>query len=199
MKIALWKYLFGLTLVTLPYVSVAGSLEPSAPPAPTMQSLDHMQPAWDQKLPADDTGDPCNSARFKCVLDSQGVLDKETGLVWMRYPYITARKWEVALRSCSYERIGFRLGWRLPTLEELETLIDVSAIDATKTVPALPNGNPFGGISYDIYWTSTNAINSAQPDVAWTLNLLEAMPYMATKLAPEGIWCVRGGSVVDAQ
>lgn len=53
----------------LPGISIAGDLEPSGAPAPTMKTLDQIPPTWSQKLPA--------AGRFVLVLDGYGVHDKE--------------------------------------------------------------------------------------------------------------------------
>jgi hypothetical protein len=88
-----------------------GDLNPSAPPGPTMKTLDQIPPTWSQKLPA--------SARFVLVLDSAGVLDKETGLVWEKSPDGTKYTWDVAFAICVTQCTGGRCGWRIPTVEEL--------------------------------------------------------------------------------
>ncbi len=135
----------GLSML-LPGLSVAGSLEPSGPPGPTMKTLDQIPPTWDQKLPANDTPDPCNSSRFKCVLDNTAVLDKETGLVWEKQPQINspaALSFTEAIQYCANLNLGGRKGWHLPTLEQLASLVDISVAG----VPKLPSGHPFGNVS----------------------------------------------------
>src|SRR4051812_39862727 len=86
-------------------------------------------PAWDETLPA--------STRFIVLtnMNSQAVLDRETGLVWERTPDLTlptglTRKWVDAHVICNIKTVGNRQGWRLPTVHELASLID----------PSNPNG-----------------------------------------------------------
>src|SRR5262245_21464181 len=99
-------------------------------------------PSWDQQLPA--------STRF-IVLSNWGgaaVLDPETGLVWERAPDSGLFKVtippggflgeESALTHCHKIRVGNRAGWRLPSVEELGSLLD-----STQNHPALPVGHPF--------------------------------------------------------
>jgi hypothetical protein len=84
--------------------------------------------SWDKVLLA--------AKRFE-ILDAFGgaaVLDKETGLVWERIPgdanHDGVRNdadrlpWEGALRQCSALMVANRGGWRLPTIEELMTVLD---------------------------------------------------------------------------
>jgi hypothetical protein len=47
------------------------------------------------------------------------VLDRETGLVWEQTPDSTAFTWAAALDHCTMLLDGGKLGWRLPTDEEL--------------------------------------------------------------------------------
>ncbi len=86
-----------LTLLILMLVAGAagaGSLEPSAPPGPTMKTLDEIPPTWSQVLPA--------AARFQVItaMNSNAVLDKETGLVWTRAPVGFSGNYVQAVSSC---------------------------------------------------------------------------------------------------
>src|SRR3984893_6524811 len=78
-------------------------------------------PSWDQKL--------VYFQRFICVTDwnNEAVLDKETGLVWQRSPLVhngAGVNFVDAVRACYNADTGARMGWRLPTPEELTSLID---------------------------------------------------------------------------
>jgi hypothetical protein len=114
---------FIAAVIFLPGLINAGSLEPSAAPAPTMKTLDEIYPAWSRILPADDgEADGCNSSRFKCVMGGNAVLDMETALVWTRSPHPTQETWDNSRISCSRDATGTHLGWRLPNVEELASL-----------------------------------------------------------------------------
>jgi len=79
------------------------------------------------------------------------VLDRKTGLIWARNANLAGKQfeWEDATNHCQNLALGDCKGWRLPTKEELSSLID-----PTQTAPPLPKGHSFINVGYT-YWTST--------------------------------------------
>ena len=116
--------LLAITVLAPPLL--AGDLDPPGPPAPTMKTLDQIPPTWDQTLQSSNstTPDGCNSSRFKCVIAGTAVLDKETGLVWEKSPDTNTRDGDAAWAYCVEKTVGSRKGWRLPTVEELASLVN---------------------------------------------------------------------------
>ncbi|MBC8232956.1 DUF1566 domain-containing protein [bacterium] len=115
----------------LPRLIGAGDMEPTAPPGPTMKTLDEIPPTWSQILPAPE--------RFVLVMGGEAVLDKETGLTWAKDANLAGTKtWQTAINYCFNLSLGGRKGWRLPTIEELASLVDTSQTDS-----ALPSGHSF--------------------------------------------------------
>lgn len=157
--------------------------------------------------PGDDAaklaGVPWPAARFTDNQDGT-VTDQLTGLVWMKNAgAFSATTWPNALAEVGRLASGSnglsdgsKAGdWRLPNLNELESLVDVS-----QSQPALPAGNPFTQVptgSSAIYWSSTPyyGINNGGA-VAWGINLGDgsyldgASNVMATSL--NGVWAVKG-------
>jgi hypothetical protein len=152
--------------------------------------LDLIPPAWSQILPAAD--------RFQLVMGGAAVLDKETGLVWVQSPDTTFPDWWIAQQSCINSPVGGRMGWRLPTIQELTSLVD-----PTQSLPALPSGHPFNVQSSlsSFYWSATTNANPAfSTSHAWGVNLGSGgvSPGVA-KTSGFLVWCVRGGQGVDPQ
>jgi hypothetical protein len=168
-------------------------------------------PSWDQTLPA--------ATRFVVLsnMSNAAVLDRETGLVWERSPLspctnplfcITlesgVRTYDRAHFHCRQLTLGHRGGWRLPTVEELASLLDLDP--ANTSVSRLPPGHPFQGVQFS-YWTGTtvdqvDADGHALPIAVYTMSFLSAGVGEAAKLVStvqEGVWCVRGGRGVDPQ
>src|SRR5262245_24475397 len=82
-----------------------------------------------------------NSTRFKVLGDfaNAAVIDNETGLVWERSPAqilasssdscdttSNVTSWDMAFLCCIKRNVGGRMGWRLPTVWELSTLLDMT-------------------------------------------------------------------------
>ena len=170
-------------LLCMPLVALAGSLEPTAPPGPTMKTLDEIPPIWSQKRPA--------AQRFVIVLDGAAVLDKETGLVWEKSPDTTTRAWDNgtsddAVYYCYNKTVGGRKGWRLPTVEELASLIDT-----TQNSPALPSGHPFLNVRSGYYWSSTQYPGNAV--YIWAVDMGYGYTDHINQTYSGGyVWLVRG-------
>lgn len=153
-------------------------------------------PAWDQTLPA--------STRFLVLsnMNGEAVLDRETGVVWERAPSSSGgplgtgeRNWRAALAYCVTLTKGSRRGWRLPTIQELASLIDPSA---AAPGPALPAGNPFVRVRSNVYWSAT--VDIVSPDFPWAVNFFGGgMGASSRNDNLSFVWCVRGGSGIEAQ
>jgi hypothetical protein len=148
-------------------------------------------PSWDQKLAC---ATPTNCPRFEVLSDwnNEAVLDLETGLVWERSPSTSAYGWSSAMNICNVLSIGNRIGWRLPTLQELASLVDPSQLD-----PSLPSGHPFNNVQTAVYWSATTLVDD--PNVAWVVIIGNGTVTFGLKSFGHFVWCVRGGQGVDLQ
>lgn len=147
------------------------------------------QQSWDRKI----TG----SARFRLVLDNEAVLDRETGLVWQRATDNDKKKWtdteeDDACAHCYKLEVGGRKGWRLPTIEELATLVDTSNLD-----PALPTGHLFTNVKTGYYWSSSTY--ASYPDDAWYVSFYSGFVNYSAKTNSYYVRCVRSGHGYDAR
>jgi hypothetical protein len=172
-----------LGIIVLIMMSLATSPAQAAKPGETGPY--YATPSWDQTLPA--------GTRFIVLsnMNNAAVLDKETGLVWQQSPSTDNIDWYSAQSQCNNLTVGNRLGWRLPTIQELASLVDRSA------VPTLPAGHPFNVLSSN-YWSATTL--ATFDNDAWFVdfNLGFLMTIMKSSTQSR-VWCVRGGQGVDPQ
>jgi len=159
-------------------------LNPPGPPAPTMKTLDQIPPTWDQVLPAAD--------RFKLVMGGVAVLDKETGLVWEKSPSTSSMVWANGFLFCWRKTLGFRMGWRLPTVEELASLVDPRF-----SHPSLASGHPFTNVRLAAYCSATTL--ATDTSAAWYVEFYTGQVNAYPKTFPVFVWCVRGGRGHDGQ
>jgi hypothetical protein len=139
--------------------------------------------------------------RFIVLLDfnNQAVRDNETGLVWEQSPGTGNFGWAEAQSVCNTNPVGNRLGWRLPTIQELASLIDPSV---PPPGPTLPVGHPFSNVQSDslnLYWSATTFAGNTS--VAWGVPFYNGGVNLGDKSASSNrlVWCVRGGQGVDPQ
>ena len=139
-----------------------------------------------------------NTGRFKVLSQFGGaaVLDKETGRVWEQSPDTDTRNWVDALTHCYQRVVGRRKGWRLPTIEELASLVEPGNPPGG---PDLPLGHPFDDVQSSFYWSATtNPGNTVVTGVAWGVSLGSGNVVNVDKSSDdEHVWCVRGGQGID--
>jgi hypothetical protein len=152
-----------------------------------MRTFDELVPAWDQTLSS--TGG-CTSQRFQCVMSSQAVLDRETGVVWQRTPRtVLFTPWNTSVEECALATTGGRKGWRAPTLSEAESLLDPAITGANQ----LFAGNPF--IVDPALVGTFFATSRSRTDTLGKLFRLDGQAAAIVKTDTTfnfGIWCVRG-------
>ncbi len=149
---------------------------------------EHPVQRWDQKI--NDV-----TIRFK-VLSAFGgaaVRDNETGLVWEQSPSTSTINWGDAQTHCNLLTTGGRLGWRLPALQELASLVDPNATNA----PFLPASSPFSNVQSSVYWSATTFHISTGD--AWVVDFSNGSVSVFDVGSDKNVWCVRGGQGVDPQ
>lgn len=175
----LWKYVLVLWAMGMGIAMGAPALAASA------NGPYYATPSWDQKLDA--------ATRFVVLLNwnSDAVLDRETGLVWEKVPSTPFFDWANASIHCVQLNLGGRKGWRLPTIQDLASLIDPN-----QSNPALPSGHPFTVPSTEGYWSAT----ARAATNVWLAGFGDGgVGFGPQTLTNVRAWCVRGGAGVDDQ
>ncbi len=134
------------------------------------------------------SGVPWPEPRFE--IHGEVVHDRLTGLFWTRCadlaPGLTT--WEEAFSVVSIlnrQKFGGFSDWRLPNINELESLVD-----AEYHSPALSQAHPFLGVR-EFYWSSTTSFYD--PLWAWALYLTKGAVGIGLKYGRHFyVWAVRG-------
>jgi Protein of unknown function (DUF1566) len=150
-----------------------------------LQSFGDVSRSWSTALPSEQ--------RFVVLgaFNNQAVLDKNTGLVWERSPIRDSTHWPAAQYACLNATTGGQMGWRLPSISELTSLVDPANMN-----PSLPTGSPFDLGGQAFFWSATR--RALFDDLAWGVNIrdggfVDDYEFFLSVSA----WCVRGGANAD--
>ena len=176
----------------------SGDLEPTAAPGPTMYTLEEIYNFRVWKMSGKTFINHPGNSRF--AVHDPGtpgdeeddlVLDKDTGLIWARnanllggvvdaYNAVTGTR---SLVLCD------RMGWRIPSIEEISSLIDMSVAGS----PKLPAGHPFVSVQSNNYWTDLT-MGGALMDYINSLNMGDgSVPELDPTTDTAYVWPVWGG------
>ncbi len=117
------------------------------------------------------------------------VIDNATGLQWQDDRLIQ-KKWEdsgsfLAEEYCDALSIDSYTDWRLPSIQELGTLVDASQYDPSATEGV------FNHISSYFYWSSVATSHSTS--YAWYITFSSGSTNYHRKVNSDYVRCVRGG------
>jgi hypothetical protein len=128
---------------------------------------------------------------------NQAALDRETGLVW-QMSLTAAATYEQVSFACIQSVAGGRMGWRLPTIQELLRTVASGmgwSTDGTYSTLVIAD-SPFPFLtsytSQYILWSSTRTDNAVYPLAAAWLNANHTV-FPVTSM-PSGVnagWCVQ--------
>ena len=123
--------------------------------------------------------------------ESNCVRDNLTMLTWLKSPPTSRPPWSEALAYCESldgnDGRGGYSDWRLPNVNELRSLIDIS-----RHTPALPGDHAFSNVQNANYWTSSTLAQDANQ--SWLVSMSAGQMSTGFKtLSDTGyIWPVRG-------
>jgi hypothetical protein len=115
--------------------------------------------------------------------------------------YVATLSLSDAQIRCNLLTIGGRLGWRLPSVQDLASLVD-------PTIPApgpkLPSGHPFTSVQAgddDYYWSANCNVSNGCNQYQWGVGFGRGNTVGASSIGgyTHYVWCVRGGPSVDEQ
>lgn len=117
--------------------------------------------------------------------DNGTVIDQSTGLIWqiIGSHYTT---WKEAMAYCDNLILAEKTDWRLPSLQELQSLVDYEKCD-----PAI-NSVYFPDTESSNYWTNTKYVDTDH--FSWYVNFYNGHVSAFDKSSYYCVRCVRGNS-----
>jgi hypothetical protein len=110
-------------------------------------------------------------ARYSLAKDNDTVRDHKTGLVWQQINVEHVRDWAVAQQYCADLVLGGKADWRLPSIQELVTIIDYSryrpALDPMFSIRRIGMGNT----SY--FWSGSTS--ASKPNRMWFVEFVQGL------------------------
>lgn len=115
------------------------------------------------------------------------IQDNVTGLMWQKATAPGTYTWDGAIAYCADLHLGPYTDWRLPTIEELRTLINSNIPYPGPTI----NTAYFPDTVASIYWSSTS--NANRTGNAWLVTFVGGLAGYSLKTGSIYVRAVRSG------
>ncbi len=115
------------------------------------------------------------------------VTDNLTGLMWVKAPDSTTRTWANALAHANGLTLCGYADWRLPNVNELESMVNAEQADSALWL----NSQGFSNVQADHYWSSTTLAVST--GYAWYVDMWVGLVVFDYKDHYYYVWPVRAG------
>ncbi len=127
-----------------------------------------------------------NAPAGRYTVTSTTALDTRTGLTWQLAAPTAQPDWSSAAAYCTNDTPQLAgSGWRLPSLTELQTIVDDSQPSGSVTIdPTIFLGQPAAP-----FWTSSPDVNS--PGQYWFVDFSSGFTASALATTPTYVRCVR--------
>ncbi|MDH4161174.1 MAG: DUF1566 domain-containing protein [Nitrospirota bacterium] len=126
------------------------------------------------------------------------VTDNLTGLMWVKAPDPTGRTWQEALDYADGLDLCGHTDWRLPNVNELESLLHAEYTNTTlcggagcSDNAAWLNTQGFSNVQAHYYWSSSTY--AADTTLAWLVHMVFGGVYSDDKTSIFNVWPVRAG------
>lgn len=119
------------------------------------------------------------------AIDPRITHDADTGLDWQTIPFDKRMTWAEAEAACKALRLGGHDDWRLPTIEELESIRDRSRI-----FPAI-DPVAFPGTPNAFLWSSTGYVGDNKY-YAWVVDFSYGSSFIYGRNSSSRVRAVRG-------
>ncbi len=118
------------------------------------------------------------------------VTDAESGLVWEQVTQ-GPMTWQAALDYCENLELGGHTDWRMPDVNELQSIVEYTAYDPAISDPECSKYGPFPNTVSNFYWSSTSSASSNSS--VWGVNFKDGDITTGTKTGSYYVRAVRGG------
>lgn len=125
-----------------------------------------------------------NAAAYDTSIDGL-VTDWMTGLMWHKAASGSTNTHASAMTYCKNSKVGLYTDWRLPTVIELVSLVDFTAVSPSIDASAFP------GTASNLFWTST--VVAGRPSNAWYVNFAQGNTSFLDVTVGNLVRCVRAG------
>jgi hypothetical protein len=115
------------------------------------------------------------------------VTDNLTGLMWVKSPDSTRRTWQQALDYASGLTLCGYSDWRLPNVNELESLVNAGQSNTAEWL----NRQGFSNVQFGFYWSATTSADYTV--FAWYVGMWFGSVNCDDKTYYYYVWPVRAG------